>query len=889
MRLEPQGATFWLIGGAGGWAKRTAAADQTAVSDADGVRLAAAADGPLSLISTDGSLGGLVLPRGFALDAENTLYLLSDEELAIKRFDAATRRFAPLPGVGGQGSDPRQFSAPHQIAIVGKWLYVADSGNRRVQMFDLENLALSELWEHVGPRADWQPVDVAAHQGSVYILDRHQARIYRHRPGSDLVEYAARPGNEETWTRIVADREGRIYVLKEVNGQAAVLELVVEQTEANWPEFTDAGALRDRFDPPAIRLDDSGRFCLPASLARLCDRQKPNDAPSPETPLSLCAPFNAAQRRCNEPTTATTVRTATGAFLFYVLEREQRRVRAYTIEGKQLRHAWGHGLDWHPVDVAARGMIACVLDEDGTVYRHRAGREELRAVVPAPVTGSVPTRVAIDDDGLILLYSSDNNKVLAYDCGGKPVAQRCYGDVARLFEEVGANEGADLPVGPVFDKRGEPVASLDPQDVSGVALYQATGTWHSKPLDSSIYKCQWHRLELCTSALPPGSRIEVRTYAHQVEGDVKGVADDQWQLAYTILAPIEPPPCDKQSVRNFEFLVQSGSGRYLSIMMRLTADSFSTPVVHTLKAHYPRESYLKYLPASWSADDESRIFLERFLAIFQTEWDDLDRQIDESERFFDPDAVPRGPFLDYLARQWLGLPLEGDWNEEQKRRLLAAAPRIYPHRGKLRGLRDYLAVYLANMANLTTEEVRATDFPVILEGFRERQHVLLAAGANRLGESGPLWSASMIRRLQLGVFSREGEAELVSTADPERDVFHHYAHRFRVFVPAGWIRTAGDERMIRRAIEAEKPAQTRYDLCLLDARFRVGVQATVGVDTIIGDTPLVALGCEHATDRPPSLPRSGRLGLDTVLTSPASEMVMRLAPGATVGKGSLLA
>ena len=886
MRLQPQGATFWLIGGQGGWVKRTAGTSQTAVNDSDGVRLGAARGGPLALDSPDYSLGGLILPRGFAFDGQNTLYILSNEEHCIKRFDPETRTFQRLPEVGGQGSEPRQFTEPRNIAIAGKWLYVADTGNRRVQVFDLDNLALTEIWGPTGARAGWEPVDVAEHKGSVYILDHHKARIYRHTPGSILKEHAACPDRKDQWTRIAVDREGRIYLLKEVKDQ----EPVLETSDCKGSGFKDAGALRDRFDPPAIRLDDRGRFCLPSSLARLCGRQMPKARPALDAQLALCAPFDRQSRRCEEPSPQRTVLTAAGAFLLYVLEREQRSVRAYTIDGLRLRHAWGHGLDWKPVDVAARGMIACVLDEDGTVYRHRAGREEIRAVIPARERSPFPTRIAIDPRGLILLHAPDDPKVLVYDCRGSKRGERRYSEVADLFEAARPKGVTALSGGLFFDKQGEPVESVDPREVSGLAPYQTSGTWHGKPLDSSIYRCQWHRIELSASSLPPGSRIEVRTYAHQEEIDVAGVPDEQWQHAYTIFAPIEPPQCDQKDVRRFEFLVQSGSGRYLSIMMKLDGDSFSTPVVQSLKAHYPRESYLKYLPATWSADDESRIFLERFLAIFQTDWDDIEQQINEIEQYFDPEAVPDGPFLEYLARQWLALPLEGDWNQDQKRELLAAAPKIYPHRGKLRGLRDFIAVYLANMANLPADEVRGTNFPVIVEGFRERQHLFLAAdGASRLGQSGPLWSASVTRRLQLGVFSREGEAELVSTGDPSRDIFHHYAHSFRVLVPASWVRTADDERKIRRAIEVEKPAQTRYDLCLLDARFRVGVQSTVGVDTIIGETPLTTLGCEHVTDRPPSLPRSGRLGLDTVLTSDRADMVMRLNPGATVGKESLLA
>lgn len=885
MRLRPTGTTFWLIGGRSGWSKRTAASDGTAVSDREGIRLASAPGGPLSLASADGSLGGLLNPRGMALDRENTLYLLSTEDSSIKRFEPDSRSFRKLPDVGGAGTAPRQFQEPSNIAIAGNSLYVADTGNRRVQVFDLESLALTEILNPTGLLADWKPVDVAEHKGTIYILDANRARIYVLTRGGHLSLHLEREERAGQWKRIAIDKEGRIYLLNDSDPHKPVLESADQKEQP----FEDAGALLDRFEPPSIRLDERGRFCLPPSLARPCGRKKPDAAPPPEIQLSLCAPFDKPARRCQKPQLARTVRTAAGAFLLYVLEREKRRVLAYTAEGRKLRHSWGACLDWEPVDVAASGMIACVLDgRSGAVHQHQAGRDSLRVIVQPGEEATKLTRIVIDENGLILLYAEGESKVQAYDCRGRKAGERCYQEVAHLFNAVAPPEADALTSGLVFDRQGNAISSLSAQDISSEGLYGRDGTWRSTPLDSSIYRCQWHRIELSVSALPPGSSIEVKTYAHENAEDVIGVLDEKWQQAYTIIAPLEPLPCDSDPVQRFEFLVQSGSGRFLSMKIRLQGDSFSTPIVQSLKVYYPRESYLKYLPAAWSVDDESRVFLERFLSIFQTEWDKIDHEIDEVERYFDPDAVPAGPFLDYLAKQWLALQLEADWKPEQKRRLLAAAPKIYPHRGQLSGLRDLIAVYLANMANLETEDVRSAGFPVIVEGFREREHLFLSAGqASRLGQAGALWSASVIKRLQVGVFSREGEVELVSTGDPERDVFHKYAHRFRVFVPASWVRTADDERMLRRAIEAEKPAQTHYDLCLLQPGFRVGVQSTLDLDTIIGDTPATALSCGYCSDAAPSARPSGRLGLDTVLTSASEGAPMRLAPGSIVGRASL--
>ena len=318
----------------------------------------------------------------------------------------------------------------------------------------------------------------------------------------------------------------------------------------------------------------------------------------------------------------------------------------------------------------------------------------------------------------------------------------------------------------------------------------------------------------------------------------------------------------------------------------MQGDGYATPAVCSIRAHFPRESYLRFLPAIYAADDESRWFLERFLAAFQTDWDGLEEEIAHVERYFDPAAVPAGDPLDFLAG-WLALPIEGRWSAEQRRHLLAAAPRIYRRRGTPAAVRAYLRAYLETMTELRLEE---DSYPQLAEGYRERDLLLLGAnGRATVGQGAPLWSPSVAARLQLGVFAREGEARMVSTGDPRRDAFDRYAHRFRVFVPAAWVRSADDERMVRRAVDAERPAHTAYDLCLVEPRFRVGIQSTVGLDTIVAATPVAQLACsadrcetesthasEHRCPRgaryepAPSLPPSRRLGYDTVLAGRAN-------------------
>jgi hypothetical protein len=70
--------------------------------------------------------------------------------------------------------------------------------------------------------------------------------------------------------------------------------------------------------------------------------------------------------------------------------------------------------------------------------------------------------------------------------------------------------------------------------------------------------------------------------------------------------------------------------------------------------------------------------------------------------------------------------------------------------------------------------------------------------------------------------------------------------------------------MLYRALETEKPAQAQYTLYLVEPRFRVGIQSTIGQDTLIGGIPRARLW--HADpQRPTRAGPSSRLGYDTVL------------------------
>ncbi len=695
--------SFWLLNRQLGWRLSDQAGN--AAGEAAVIRLGAAPDGPLALNSPDGSLGGLVLPHGMAIDDIGIVYLLGTSQPWLKRFDPVTRQFVRVSGLGGDGGDARRFQLPAEIAIAGSRLYIADRTNRRVAELELGDLALRHVWQR-----PWDPSDVAARGTCAYILDSSQGRVYRHSAGEDRLRLVIpRRDPLKNWTRIALGRDGRIYLLDSTSRHLDIFDAAGNPAGS----ASDNSAVSGDFDPPPIRLDSRQRFCLPESLARLCDRRAPAQPPEIEQPLSGCS--------------------------------------------------------------AKSGLV--------------------------------------------------------------------------------------------FYRDGEP-ATVEPAEAPGPAPYQTSEAWYSEPLDSRIYRCQWHRIELEFDALPPGTRAIVSTFANAQNPPAADVTDPTndylWETRYTIAGPPLKKP-GASTARNAELLVQSHEGQYLWLRLQLAGDGFSSPAVSAVRIHFPRESYLRFLPAVYQADDESRWFLERLLSIVQTRWDQLESLIEDIAAYFDPKAVPPKAFLAYLAR-WLALPLEGTWTEEQKRRLLVAAPVFYRRRGTIESLKAYLRTYLQNLSGATDAQMQLVDYPQLLESFRERRYFMLSSGNSAaVGGAAPLWGPGVTERCQLDVFSAVGEVRMVSTGDPEHDVFQRFAHRFRVFLPAAWVRSAEDERKIRRALDTEKPAHTEYDLCLVEPRFRVGVQSTVGIDTVIGARPVARLGGLSTADQFQNREPAGRLGYDMVL------------------------
>lgn len=431
-----------------------------------------------------------------------------------------------------------------------------------------------------------------------------------------------------------------------------------------------------------------------------------------------------------------------------------------------------------------------------------------------------PSAIALREDGTILVANGD--RVEQFHPGGELLPAFHYGgSCSYRISHCGGIAMDALGQGYVV---GE---TLGIAEIQPPQTYLMSGAYLSQPLDSRIEQCQWHKLQLTFGAAPPaGTGVTVWTYT------------DETLLSLDEILALDPTDWQTGQTNSTDFLVLSPPGRYLWLRLEFQGNSIDTPVLKQIRVFFPRVTYLQYLPAVYQSEPVSRDFLERFLSLFETTALSIEQIIDTIARYFDADGVPE-EFLTWLAG-WVDLMFYPSFSEETRRRLLRNVPELYRRRGTLAGLKQFLWLALG----LNVE---------ILEHFRIRQWLFLSQ-QSVLGDQSQLWDNQIVQRLQLEVNSRVGEFALISTGDPLRDPFHHHAHRFSIFVPAALSRDKTTQQLLGHLIDAEKPSHTDYELCPVEARFRVGVQSTVGLDTLIGEYPRMVLN-ECAT-----------LGYDTVLS-----------------------
>ena len=148
-------------------------------------------------------------PRGAAFDARD-IAITDGSSIRIFSYDG-TQRFA----VGRYGSRDGEFSDVGGMHLAD-YLYVADTGNRRVQFFTRDGIFVGKIADAPdGPQRRLQrPVAVVTDPArNLYVADSESKLIHVFSPAREWVQALGAGRGYESFQGMSVDAEGRIYVL----------------------------------------------------------------------------------------------------------------------------------------------------------------------------------------------------------------------------------------------------------------------------------------------------------------------------------------------------------------------------------------------------------------------------------------------------------------------------------------------------------------------------------------------------------------------------------------------------------------------------------------------------------------------------------------------------
>jgi phage tail-like protein len=313
-----------------------------------------------------------------------------------------------------------------------------------------------------------------------------------------------------------------------------------------------------------------------------------------------------------------------------------------------------------------------------------------------------------------------------------------------------------------------------------------------------------------------------------------------------------------------DFFVDARRSDSFWLGVHMFGDGASSPAISQICVTYDQPTYQALLPPLYREEGTCGDFLLRYLSLFESFFAEEEESIASMARLFDPGAAP-GDVLPWLA-SWLAVDWDERWSDARQRDAIAGAFERYGRRGTVAGVRESVQTY-GGVRALVHEPIRETGW----WGLPAEPDCTGAGGssASTLGSTSVLASAEA-QGAVVGVSAVLDRSHLIRNDDFGKPLFEDVAHRFTVVLYSGDARNPDTVAKVREILDREKPAHTTYDLCVVAPGFRVGRQARVGIDAVVGgaeppgrlgDEGGVRLGAEPAVP----LGRGPRVGINTRL------------------------
>ena len=280
----------------------------------------------------------------------------------------------------------------------------------------------------------------------------------------------------------------------------------------------------------------------------------------------------------------------------------------------------------------------------------------------------------------------------------------------------------------------------------------------------------------------------------------------------------------------------AGDSPWLRIELTTTIPARS-PRLLQARVATAAENLRDYLPLAYSLADRDSGVLDRWLELVQGEFGQVEEWLDDMPRVADS-AFASAAALEWLA-DWLAFELPSIADDAERRALLLRASQLLSGAVQSRSIAEFIELHTG---------IR----PVIHEAFEDRRIWMLGL-TSQLGfdtRLAPLDPEGMIVPdtsvpVPIGHVI-VGESGPLAAHQAGLPLFAEEAYRFCVLVDGYRAGDAAIRAEISRIVDREKPAHTDYRIEYLSPETRVGLQARVGVDMIVGgDPPPFQLGPAH--------------------------------------------
>lgn len=161
------------------------------------------------------------------------------------------------------------------------------------------------------------------------------------------------------------------------------------------------------------------------------------------------------------------------------------------------------------------------------------------------------------------------------------------------------------------------------------------------------------------------------------------------------------PLLKKRFVGFKDVLLNGITGRYLFFIIDLYRQE-NDNTCGDMCLYFPKTSWIRYLPSVYNKSQQDADFTERFLGIFQSFYDDREREIRNSSELLYP-ATGERDMLEELA-EWYDFPDVYLWPDDKLHELIRRAPHIMAKHGTIGGMKEYLSLYTG-----TVPEIREDD------------------------------------------------------------------------------------------------------------------------------------------------------------------------------------